>query len=59
MPGRDFLILYGLVIAATVVCVFWRKRSLHASQRHDLEDLPGIVKPLDLAFLRGNVQEVP
>jgi len=58
MPGPHFLVLYGIVIAVTLLgCWLW-VRTRDASQSLPLPKIPTKPDPFKVAFLRGGENEV-
>jgi len=58
MYGRVFLAFYALVIVLALAAGRWRVWSADRTEDETLEDPPEPPDPLDLALLRGDVNEV-
>lgn len=58
MPGPEFLGLYGTVIALLFAWVRWRVWAADRTLEVAAPDPPEVWDPVDLAFLRGDANEV-
>jgi uncharacterized protein (TIGR04222 family) len=58
MYGPSFLAFYAVVIGCVLIAGRWRTRSADRTQEERVDDPPEPAAPLDIAFLRGDVNEV-
>jgi uncharacterized protein (TIGR04222 family) len=58
MYGPEFLVLYGIVIAITLLVCRWRLRKADTSQALPPPLVPAELDPYEMAFLRGGENEV-
>src|SRR4051794_41513575 len=58
MAGPEFLVLYGVVIAATLLWCWWRARAADPTSAQSPPPVPSSPDPYQFAYLRGGENEV-